>query len=130
METAKLCASGRSQAVCLRKAFRFSGTEVMVKHFGGGQGGTGPRKVAAQDVVDVQPLIQRLNVRPRDQQFRVDDQVDMQRRSFAAPLKLFDRPCVPVAVVVDAVDPDVGMNPDAWCLRRARDPCTPPDVCR
>lgn len=36
MDVAKLFASGRSQAVRLPKAYRFSGTEVLVKHFGGG----------------------------------------------------------------------------------------------
>lgn len=36
METAKLFASGRSQAVRLPKAFRFNGSEVMVKRFAGG----------------------------------------------------------------------------------------------
>jgi len=36
METAKLFSSGRSQAVRLPKAYRFKGTEVVVKHFGSG----------------------------------------------------------------------------------------------
>lgn len=36
MDTAKLFASGRSQAVRLPKAFRFQGTEVAVRHFGNG----------------------------------------------------------------------------------------------
>jgi antitoxin VapB len=36
METAKLFSSGRSQAVRLPKAFRFAGTEVVVKRFGNG----------------------------------------------------------------------------------------------
>lgn len=36
MDTAKLFASGRSQAVRLPKAFRFEGCEVMVKRFGNG----------------------------------------------------------------------------------------------
>jgi len=36
METAKLFHSGRSQAVRLPKAFRFSGEEVAIKHFGAG----------------------------------------------------------------------------------------------
>lgn len=36
METAKLFASGRSQAVRLPKAYRFSGTEVVVKRSAGG----------------------------------------------------------------------------------------------
>lgn len=36
METAKLFHSGRSQAVRLPKAFRFSGEEVAIKHFGNG----------------------------------------------------------------------------------------------
>jgi antitoxin VapB len=36
MDTAKLFQSGRSQAVRLPKAYRFSGTEVIVKHFGNG----------------------------------------------------------------------------------------------
>jgi antitoxin VapB len=36
METAKLFSSGRSQAVRLPKAFRFEGTEVVVKRFGSG----------------------------------------------------------------------------------------------
>jgi len=36
MDTAKLFASGRSQAVRLPKAFRFEGGEVMVKRFGNG----------------------------------------------------------------------------------------------
>lgn len=34
MDTARLFQSGRSQAVRLPKAYRFSGTEVIVKHFG------------------------------------------------------------------------------------------------
>lgn len=34
MDTAGLFQSGRSQAVRLPKAYRFSGTEVIVKHFG------------------------------------------------------------------------------------------------
>jgi antitoxin VapB len=36
METAKLFASGRSQAVRLPKAYRFDGEEVVVKRFGKG----------------------------------------------------------------------------------------------
>lgn len=36
METAKLFASGRSQAVRLPKAYRFAGNEVVVKRFGDG----------------------------------------------------------------------------------------------
>jgi len=36
METAKLFVTGRSQAVRLPRAYRFEGTEVVVKHFGGG----------------------------------------------------------------------------------------------
>jgi antitoxin VapB len=36
MDTARLFQSGRSQAVRLPKAYRFSGTEVVVKHFGNG----------------------------------------------------------------------------------------------
>lgn len=36
MDTARLFQSGRSQAVRLPKEFRFSGTEVGVKHFGNG----------------------------------------------------------------------------------------------
>ena len=36
MDTARLFQSGRSQAVRLPKAYRFSGTEVLVKHFAGG----------------------------------------------------------------------------------------------
>lgn len=36
MNTARLFQSGRSQAVRLPKEFRFSGSEVMVKHFGNG----------------------------------------------------------------------------------------------
>lgn len=36
MSRAKLFTSGRSQAVRLPKEFRMPGTEVMVKHFGGG----------------------------------------------------------------------------------------------
>lgn len=36
METAKLFASGRSQAVRLPKAYRFTGEEVVVKRFGSG----------------------------------------------------------------------------------------------
>ena len=36
MELAKIFQSGRSQAVRLPKAFRFSDTEVAVKHFGNG----------------------------------------------------------------------------------------------
>lgn len=36
METARLFQSGRSQAVRLPKEFRFSGTDVGVRHFGNG----------------------------------------------------------------------------------------------
>ncbi len=36
MQTARIFASGRSQAVRLPKEFRFEGKEVAVKHFGGG----------------------------------------------------------------------------------------------
>ena len=36
MNTARLFQSGRSQAVRLPKEFRFSGTEVSVRHFGNG----------------------------------------------------------------------------------------------
>jgi len=36
MDTARLFQSGRSQAVRLPKAYRFKGTEVIVKHFGNG----------------------------------------------------------------------------------------------
>lgn len=36
MDTARLFQSGRSQAVRLPKAYRFVGTEVVVKHFGNG----------------------------------------------------------------------------------------------
>jgi antitoxin VapB len=36
MDIAKLFASGRSQAVRLPKAFRFEGSEVVVKRFGEG----------------------------------------------------------------------------------------------
>lgn len=36
MDTARLFQSGRSQAVRLPKAYRFKGTEVVVKHFGNG----------------------------------------------------------------------------------------------
>jgi antitoxin VapB len=36
MDTARIFQSGRSQAVRLPKEFRFSGTEVGVKHFGNG----------------------------------------------------------------------------------------------
>jgi antitoxin VapB len=36
METAKLFASGRSQAVRLPKAYRFEGEEVVLKRFGNG----------------------------------------------------------------------------------------------
>ena len=36
MDTARIFQSGRSQAVRLPKAFRFSGQEVGVRHFGNG----------------------------------------------------------------------------------------------
>ena len=36
MDTARLFQSGRSQAVRLPKAYRFSGSEVVVKYFGNG----------------------------------------------------------------------------------------------
>lgn len=36
MDIARIFQSGRSQAVRLPKAFRFSGTEVGVRHFGNG----------------------------------------------------------------------------------------------
>jgi antitoxin VapB len=36
MDTARLFQSGRSQAVRLPKQYRFTGTEVVVKHFGNG----------------------------------------------------------------------------------------------
>lgn len=36
MDTARLFQSGRSQAVRLPKAYRFTGTEVVVRHFGNG----------------------------------------------------------------------------------------------
>ena len=36
MDIAKLFLSGRSQAVCLPKQYRFPGNEVAVKHFGNG----------------------------------------------------------------------------------------------
>ena len=36
MDTARLFQSGRSQAVRLPKAFRFEGTEVVIRHFGNG----------------------------------------------------------------------------------------------
>lgn len=36
MDTARLFQSGRSQAVRLPKEFRFTGSEVGVKHFGNG----------------------------------------------------------------------------------------------
>jgi antitoxin VapB len=36
MDTARLFQSGRSQAVRLPKAYRFSGSEVVVKDFGHG----------------------------------------------------------------------------------------------
>ncbi len=36
MDTARLFQSGRSQAVRLPKAYRFNGSEVVVKHFGNG----------------------------------------------------------------------------------------------
>lgn len=36
MDTARIFQSGRSQAVRLPKAFRFSGKEVGVRHFGNG----------------------------------------------------------------------------------------------
>ena len=36
MDTARWFQSGRSQAVRLPKAYRFSGAEVVVKHFGNG----------------------------------------------------------------------------------------------
>lgn len=36
MDTAKLFQSGRSQAVRLPKAYRFSGSEVIVRHLGNG----------------------------------------------------------------------------------------------
>lgn len=36
MDTAKLFASGRSQAVRLPKSYRFKGKEVAVRHFGNG----------------------------------------------------------------------------------------------
>jgi antitoxin VapB len=36
METAHLFTTGRSQAVRLPKAYRFEGSEVVIKHFGAG----------------------------------------------------------------------------------------------
>ncbi|MEN9317390.1 MAG: hypothetical protein RIS35_3783 [Pseudomonadota bacterium] len=36
MDTAKLFQSGRSQALRLPKAYRFSGSEVLVRHLGNG----------------------------------------------------------------------------------------------
>lgn len=36
MDTAKIFQSGRSQAVRLPKAYRFSGSEVLVSHLGNG----------------------------------------------------------------------------------------------
>jgi antitoxin VapB len=36
METAHLFTTGRSQAVRLPKAYRFEGSEVVIKHFGTG----------------------------------------------------------------------------------------------
>ena len=36
MDTARLFQSGRSQAVRLPKEYRFTGTDVVVKHFGNG----------------------------------------------------------------------------------------------
>ena len=36
MDTARLFQSGRSQAVRLPKEYRFTGTEVVVQHFGNG----------------------------------------------------------------------------------------------
>ena len=36
MDTARIFQTGRSQAVRLPKEYRFTGTEVVVKHFGSG----------------------------------------------------------------------------------------------
>ncbi|PIX03603.1 MAG: AbrB/MazE/SpoVT family DNA-binding domain-containing protein [Gallionellales bacterium CG_4_8_14_3_um_filter_54_18] len=36
MDTARIFQSGRSQAVRLPKAYRFEGSEVVVRHFGNG----------------------------------------------------------------------------------------------
>lgn len=77
---------------------------------GGRQRSTGPRQGCAQRLVDVQQCIQRLDARPWDKQFGVDDEIDVQRRAFTADLQLLDGPFVPGACFVDAIHPDVGVD--------------------
>jgi antitoxin VapB len=70
METAKLFASGRSQAVRLPKAFRFNGTEVMVKRFAGGVlllPMDQPWDLVAQAVNDFEPGFQLTREQPGPQ---------------------------------------------------------------
>lgn len=58
-------------------------------------------------VLAIQQSIQCADVRPRNQQLRIDDDIDMQWRQLAACLKLLHGPVTPRACFVDAIDPDV-----------------------
>lgn len=68
-----------------------------------------PWKIAAPYLIDVKQFIQCANIRPRHKQFGIDDQVDVQRRSLAAKLKLLDCPVMPRTFPVHAVNPHVGV---------------------
>jgi hypothetical protein len=69
-----------------------------------------PRKTTALDLVDIEQLIKRCDLWPWHKQFRVDDQIDMQRSPLAAQLKLLNCPVVPRTCRVDAVNPHIGVN--------------------
>ena len=71
---------------------------------------TWPRKATALHFVHIEQLVKQLNIRPWYKQFGIDDQIDVQRRLFATPLKFLNRPFVPWACHIDAVDPDVTID--------------------
>ena len=75
-----------------------------------GKGRASPRKSTALRFVDLEQVIKCRDIRPWHKQLRVDDQIDMGRRPFAAQLKLLNRPVAPGTCRVDAVDPNIGVN--------------------
>ena len=78
-----------------------------------GEGGSSPRQRRSQRLIDIKQRIQGAHVGPWDQKFGVNDDVDVERRAFAAGLQLLHRPVMPGAGFVDAIEPDVGVDEHA-----------------
>lgn len=80
---------------------------------GGGERCCRPWQRRSQGFIDVQHGVQGADVRPWNQQLRVDDDVDVKRIALATYLQLLNGPAMPTTGLIDAIYPDVGIDKDA-----------------